>query len=141
MELMSIVARALDEMKSHGERDYPSEACGLLLGTVVDGLISIDESVAVRNLNRQRARDRYELDPRGHLDADRRARATGRDIVGIYHSHPDHPARPSEFDRDHGYPGWAYLIVSVGNGTAGEVGAFVLEEEGGGFQTVELLVA
>ena len=126
---VTISATALQVLRSHGERDYPHEACGLLLGNARNGSLSIDESFPVRNLNEERARDRYDLDPKGQLDADRRARATGRDVVGVYHSHPDHPAAPSETDRSHAYPEWVYLIVSVAGGRAAAVGAFVLGDD------------
>ena len=64
-------------------------------------------------MNRERAHDRFELDPRDLLSADLAARAEGREIVGIWHSHPDHPAEPSETDRLAAWPGWSYLIVQV----------------------------
>lgn len=135
---VTIAAPALASLRCHGERDYPNEACGLLLGTSGAAGVAIDESFPVRNLNEERARDRYDLDPRGQLEADRRARGSGRDVVGVYHSHPDHPALPSEFDRAHAYPGWVYVIVKVAGGVAAEAGAFVLGETDEAFAEVAL---
>ena len=76
-------------------------------------------AVQAKNLNRARARDRYELDPGDYVAADLTARAEGLSIVGIWHSHPDHPAEPSETDRrmateNGSLEGWSYLILSVG---------------------------
>lgn len=94
---------------------YPDETCGLLLGVRAGrGAAEVMEVVQARNLNRDRAGDRYELDPADFLAADARARNRGIDIVGIWHSHPEHPARPSETDRAGAWPGWSYVIVSVG---------------------------
>lgn len=133
---VGIGGEALAALRAHGQRDYPREACGLLLGRQLGAKLEIDESYAVKNLNQERSQDRYDLDQRGFLAADRKARTSGRDIVGIYHSHPDHPARPSEFDRTHGYPGWVYLIVQVVDGQPQDLGAFVLASDGERFDTV-----
>ena len=93
---------------------YPDETCGLLLGVRTGDAVEVRELVQARNLNRERARDRYELDPDDFLAADALARRQGIEIVGIWHSHPDHPARPSATDRDGAWGGWSYVIVSVG---------------------------
>jgi proteasome lid subunit RPN8/RPN11 len=92
---------------------YPEETCGLLLGhrNAVD--VEILDLVEVRNLDRERAHDRYELDPDGYVAADLEAREQGCEIVGIWHSHPDHPAKPSATDRERAWEGWSYLIASV----------------------------
>ena len=92
---------------------YPEETCGLLLGRQRDGRTETSRAMQARNLNRDRARDRYELDPEGFLAADLAAREAGLEIVGVWHSHPDHPAEPSETDRAAAWEGWSYLIVEV----------------------------
>ncbi len=92
---------------------YPEETCGLLLGRRNEDLVEVLELVQARNLNRERARDRYELDPDAFLAADTQARARGREVVGVWHSHPDHPARPSATDRARAWPDWSYVIASV----------------------------
>jgi proteasome lid subunit RPN8/RPN11 len=93
---------------------YPCETCGLLLGVRTGNAVEVKEVVQARNLNRERTRDRYELDPEDFLAADARARRLGIEIVGIWHSHPDHPACPSATDRTGAWAGWSYVIVSVG---------------------------
>ena len=95
-------------------KGYPEESCGLLIGTCGAGEHRVERAVEARNLNRERARDRYELDPVDHLRADEEARRAGLEVVGVWHSHPDHPARPSETDRLAAWEGWSYVIAAVG---------------------------
>lgn len=104
------VLEALDLAAAQG---YPYECCGLLLGLNADGVCRVTAMRQARNLNRERARDRYELDPADYMAAEREAKAQGLQIVGIWHTHPDHPAIPSETDRAAAWPGWSYLILSV----------------------------
>ena len=92
---------------------YPEETCGLLVGRNHLGRTEAARATVARNLNRERPRDRYELDPADFLAADRAAREAGLEIVGVWHSHPDHPAEPSETDRLAAWEGWSYLIVEV----------------------------
>jgi proteasome lid subunit RPN8/RPN11 len=92
---------------------YPQECCGLLLGRSQDGVVHVQEVLQARNANVERSHDRYELDAQDLLRADDEARARQLDIVGIWHTHPDHPARPSETDRAQAWNGWSYLILSV----------------------------
>ena len=95
---------------------YPSETCGILIGRCDDEEAEVEEVTAARNLNVERARDRYELDPAALLVADEAARNRGLEIIGVWHSHPDHPAVPSETDRAQAWRGWSYVIVSVSRG-------------------------
>lgn len=95
------------------EVSYPFEACGLMLGHAVAGQVVVEQVLHARNLNLGRLRDRYLLDPDDFLAADRVARAAGLEIVGIWHSHPDAPARPSSTDLERAWEGYSYLIVSV----------------------------
>ena len=80
--------------------------------------------------NTERARDRYLLDPADIVRADRDARARGLDIVGFWHSHPDHPARPSQFDTDHAWVDYVYVIVNTTAGGAGDLNGFTLDRRG-----------
>ena len=92
---------------------YPHETCGLMSGERGSGCLVIERVVQAKNLNRERAHDRYELDPLDFLAADTEARDLGLEVLGVWHSHPDHPARPSETDRAAAWPDWSYVIVSV----------------------------
>lgn len=92
---------------------YPRETCGVLTGRQFEGEVLVAGVVQARNLNYKRSNDRYELDPADFLAADQQARAQGLEIVGIWHSHPDHPACPSETDRQAAWDGYSYLIAAV----------------------------
>jgi len=102
-------------------RGYPDETCGLLVGTVEGGRVRVVRAEAAGNLDRERARDRYALDPGDFVRIDAAARADGLDIVGIWHSHPDHPARPSDTDLERAWNGYGYLIASVGRDGVREI--------------------
>jgi proteasome lid subunit RPN8/RPN11 len=92
---------------------YPSETCGLLLGRQNDLGARVCDVVVARNLNTDRSGDRFELDPRDFIKADQAAREAGLELVGVWHSHPDHPSRPSATDLELAWEGWSYLILSV----------------------------
>ena len=92
---------------------YPNECCGLLLGRTHEGVVRVEEVLQARNANAERRRDRYEIDPEDFLRADARSRERRLDIVGVWHTHPDHPALPSATDRERAWTGWSYLILSV----------------------------
>jgi proteasome lid subunit RPN8/RPN11 len=110
-----------EHLRAAVQAGYPRETCGLLIGRQDGGGTTVREVIRARNLCTARASDRYELDPKDFLAADREARAAGLEIVGIWHSHPDHPARPSETDRAGAWQGWSYLIASVTRDGVGEL--------------------
>lgn len=107
---------------------YPEETCGLLLGYRHGNIVEVLDLVQARNLNRERAQDRFELDPDGYLAADTQAREQSCEIVGIWHSHPDHPARPSATDRTRAWDGWSYVIVSVNRDGVADLRSWRLHE-------------
>ncbi len=121
----------------HAESGFPHEVCGVLIGA--DGMITHYREC--RNLNTERARDRYDLDPVSFKEADEWARGSGLEIVGIYHSHPDHPSIASETDRQRAWPEWVYMIFSINAGTYNDTRAWVLEDFDSGFieDAVELV--
>lgn len=112
----------LHAIRRHATEAYPEECCGVLLGTADDGEHRIHELIAARNEHEAANRhNRYLIPPETVLEAHKRARDQELDVVGYYHSHPDHPAEPSEFDREHAWPATSYVIVSVRNGEAQEL--------------------
>lgn len=140
--------RAEDERAiiDHAERAYPEECCGILVGRREarrdhEGG-TVERVIAGENTREPEAKhNRYEIDPRAILAAEREARADSLEIVGYYHSHPDHPAVPSEFDRDHAWPRTSYLIVSVHDGRAVDRRSWRLLDDRSGFAPEELAVA
>jgi proteasome lid subunit RPN8/RPN11 len=122
--VVKILKSAYDGIIKHAESGYPNEVCGVLIGKE-DRITSFKEC---RNLNRERARDRYELDPLSFREADDWARSNGMEILGIYHSHPDHPSRPSGFDRERAWPEWVYIILSIDVGKYNDGRAWILKD-------------
>lgn len=94
-------------------RRHPREACGLLIGRRTGSRVEIVEVREARNRAESRAHDRYELDPVDHLAAEEHAASLGLKVVGVWHSHPDRPALPSETDRRGAHANWSYVIVAV----------------------------
>jgi proteasome lid subunit RPN8/RPN11 len=121
--------RQVAAIRKHGEADYPHEACGLMGGKSEGERTIVLDLVALQNERSDSARNRYLIDP----DAFRRAQAKldreGLEIVGVYHSHPDHPAKPSDFDRDHAWPRLSYVIVAVAAGRAGDMKSWRLSDD------------
>ena len=116
-----------DEIRRHGEETYPYECCGVLLGTVDGDTRIVKASVRCHNMRRDSPKNRYEIDPVEVVRILRDARALGLDIVGFYHSHPDHPAGWSPTDLEEAYwLGCSYVITSVEDGKAQLTRSFAL---------------
>lgn len=116
------------EMEMLARRDYPRESCGLLLGRGRQGQ---EHMVLYQHPghNVANASGRYEIDPQEYLAAEIAAKSAGLRVVGVWHSHPDHPARPSPTDRSLAWPGWSYLIVSVTDGQVADLRSWRLDGE------------
>ena len=118
----------LEAVRSHGRVRYPEECCGFLLGHFdPEGrkvIVAAEPAENVRSENRER---RYTIAPEDYLVADREAQKQGLDIVGFYHSHPDHPARPSATDlAEATFPEFVYVIASINDGQPGDLTAWTL---------------
>jgi proteasome lid subunit RPN8/RPN11 len=126
----------LARIRAHGEAAYPEECCGVLIGreSADKSTASVDRIVAASNERADSRHNRYVISPQALLEAQREARASGLDIVGYYHSHPDHPARPSEFDREHAWPGTSYVIVSIEKGKAVDCRSWRLSDDRAAFE-------
>jgi proteasome lid subunit RPN8/RPN11 len=96
-------------IRAHGRETFPHECCGALLGR--DGVVR--EAFALANTTEEGPRRRFLVRPDDYRGAEKRAREIGLDLLGFYHSHPDHPARPSQYDLDHAWPSFSYVIVSI----------------------------
>jgi proteasome lid subunit RPN8/RPN11 len=130
---------AFEAIQAHGAEGYPNEICGIMLGPQGDHTVT--EVRRARNIIVERSRDRYEIDPLDHIRIQREADDAGLDIVGYYHSHPDHPARASVFDTERAWAGYVYVIVSIENGKPADANAFVAEKDGGPFHDEPLEVS
>ncbi len=121
----------------HLQTVYPAEGCGIVLGVWEETGARVMETIATANVwmpdsmaDTHSIHDRYEISPQEMLAAMKLARSKQWEIIGIYHSHPDHPARPSMCDRDLAWSQYIYVIVSIAQGTAAEMTAWQLDESG-----------
>ncbi|MCS6963242.1 M67 family metallopeptidase [Thermoflexus sp.] len=123
------------QIQAHVETGYPAEACGIFLGREAEGIKIVEQLRLVDNRWADPAEQthRFLIPPEEVLAAEREAAAAGLEILGFFHSHPDHPARPSNFDREHAWPWYAYLIVSVENGQATDWRVWELTEDRSAF--------
>ena len=129
------------QIRQHGAETYPNECCGALLGrdgvdgdstTVGGGQLPIREILALFPLVNRRddsPRNRFSVTAEDVRDAEKAAREKKLDVVGWYHSHPDHPARPSQYDREHAWPWYSYVIVSVAGGKPAEMTSWRLSDD------------
>ncbi len=128
------------EIAAHGERDYPYECCGLLLGSFAEGgLKAIAEVYPISNAREEEAkRNRFLIRPEELLRGERDAQQKGLEVVGFYHSHPDHPAIPSGYDLDHAWPVFSYIVVSIVAGAARDLRSWELEPDRSRFSEEEI---
>lgn len=136
-----IAGPVYQHMSDLADDAYPDEGCGVLVGRWAGDRVEILAATRGRNLNTERSRDRYVLDPADIVEADREARERGWDIVGFWHSHPDHPAQPSQFDTDHAWTDYVYIICRTTEEGTGDINAFALTADGGPFESLLLVVA
>ena len=116
---LEIASDLFDQIHTHGEQAYPGEGAGFLLGNANTDLRVVTALVTLPNAREESARhNRYLLTPQDMLGSEKEADKLGLDVIGVFHSHPDHPNQPSEFDRDWAMPWFSYIITSVNNGQA-----------------------
>jgi proteasome lid subunit RPN8/RPN11 len=123
-----ILSRALyDDLRAHGEATYPNECCGILLGHSDADALRVTQLLRAGNTRTDSAHNRYHIAPEELIAAQRQARNSGLDIVGFYHSHPDHPAQwsPTDFAEAHWF-GCAYVITAISRGHAIDTNSFLL---------------
>src|SRR5512134_2612416 len=103
-------------MRAHAAAAYPHECCGFLVGERSDGHAIVTDLVRASNAREDSPRNRYLIPPEEFARVLRDADRKGLDVLGFYHSHPDAPARPSEYDREHAWPAYAYFVLAVAAG-------------------------
>lgn len=124
--MLRLSADAREAIHAHGRETYPHECCGFMIGS--KGAVRTARRIhRLANQRTDRAHDRYEIDPLDWIRVDRTL-GDGEEVIGIYHSHPDHPSRPSEFDREHAHPYMSYLIVAVHQGEIESARSWELDE-------------
>jgi proteasome lid subunit RPN8/RPN11 len=125
------VARAI---RQHGQDTYPHECCGAMVGRNR----RVEAVVALPNTTEEGPRRRFLVRPSDYRLAEERAAALGGELLGFYHSHPDHPAQPSQYDLDHAWPNFAYVIVAVAGAVAEQMTVWWLKDDRTVFEKGEL---
>jgi proteasome lid subunit RPN8/RPN11 len=131
---LSLQAGVAEAIRAHGAETYPNECCGALYGR--DGVVTA--TYALPNTTEEGPRRRFLVRPQDYRDAEKRAAELKVDLLGFYHSHPDHPARPSQYDLDHAWPFFSYIIVAVRAGTPEDMTSWRLREDRSAFDEERL---
>lgn len=130
----------VEQITEHAERDYPYECGGMLIGRFEGAEKTVTETFSLKNEREDEARhNRVLILPKDVMRAERYARENNLDVVGYYHSHPDAPAVPSQYDLDHALPVWSYLIASVLKGTVADVRSWQMENDRSKFNEEEIV--
>ena len=140
---MQIDGTTLEAVYETLRAEYPDEGCGFLLGRARNAsppIVTDHLPVSNQRVHDDAATNRYLIAPHDFLSAEREARVRGAEIVGVYHSHPDAPARPSEYDREHAWPWYQYLIVSVAGRNVQEARVWTLADDRAAFDEGDLKV-
>ncbi len=142
--MLKITAAHLDDIRRHGEESYPDECCGILIGVFEGATRMVHATLRCRNATIESPRTHYHIDPREVIRAQRDVRERGLEVIGFYHSHPDHPAQwsPTDLAEAH-WIGCSYVITGLEDGRAGETNSFLLSgrlEEEKMFAPEELLI-
>ena len=118
-----------DAIRAHAREAYPHECCGALIGRER----AVRAAFALPNTTEEGPRRRFLVRPDDYRAAERHSQALGLDLLGFYHSHPDHPARPSQYDLDHAWPFFSYIIVSATADGTGALTSWRLREDRSAF--------
>jgi proteasome lid subunit RPN8/RPN11 len=140
--MIKLAAQQRNEIAAHGERDYPYECCGLLLGSFSgDGGGKIcTETYQISNAREEEAkRNRFLIRPEELMRGEKYAASKGLDVIGFYHSHPDDRAVPSKYDLDHAWPLYSYIVVAVKSGRAEDLFSWEMEPDRSRFNEEEIL--
>jgi proteasome lid subunit RPN8/RPN11 len=138
---INVSAEQLRAIEAHGESTYPNEGAGFLLGAIQNNAVQVAHLLPIDNKREVEAQyNRYELNPQDFARAEMEADKRGLSLVGVFHSHPDHPAQPSQFDRDHAWPNFVYLITSIQKGKAEITTAWQLRGDRAAFDEDKIIV-
>ena len=126
-------------MRAHGQRDYPFECCGLMLGRLESDAKQVLEIYPISNAREEEAkRNRFLIRPEELMRGEKYAREKGLDVVGFYHSHPDDVAVPSQYDLEHAWPTYSYIVMSVENGTPTDLRSWEMASDRSRFNEEEI---
>jgi proteasome lid subunit RPN8/RPN11 len=123
----------------HAREAYPEECAGALVGMDVGEMKIVVDVWRAENTHGEERSRRFLIDPSKIKEFEERARERDMDVLGFYHSHPDHPAEPSEYDREHAWPYYSYVIASVGESDVGELRSWVLNDNRSGYEEEQIV--
>jgi proteasome lid subunit RPN8/RPN11 len=139
--VISLNEQQFKKIEAAAEADYPAECCGLLVGLIEADNYMVTRVVPSLNIKAEQAKDRFEIDPQTHIDLERELRGASDQIIGHYHSHPDHPPNPSETDLKMAYgPALIWLIASVNDGKFADLKAHQINETTQQFEEITLSI-
>ena len=140
--MITLSEQRLNDIREHGQRDYPYECCGLLVGRFeIDGRKVVVETYAISNAREESAkRNRFLITPEELIRGERYAASKSMDVVGFYHSHPDCPAVPSQYDLEHAWPTYSYIIVSTSSEKSTDLFSWEQEPDRSRFNEEEIEV-
>jgi proteasome lid subunit RPN8/RPN11 len=138
--MVTLSHAALHKMKVHAMQTYPEECCGLLLGRIEGTTKKVFDLIEISNARQAQRTRRFLIAPEDYARAEQLAKEKAVELVGWYHSHPDHPAKPSMFDLEHALPIWSSVIVSVEQGQPANVTAWLLKDNRSEFEEEEIQV-
>jgi proteasome lid subunit RPN8/RPN11 len=140
--MITIGLEQLTRIREHGVRDYPYECCGLLLGQYEEDGKVVEETYPISNAREESAkRNRFLIEPEELMRGEKYARGKELEVVGFYHSHPDSAAAPSQYDLEHAWPTYSYIIVSTNAEKAGDLYSWEQEADRSRFNQEELRIA
>ena len=131
----------IEEIKQIAQKTYPHECCGVMVGSIENGVKTVTELIPAENQRTDSPANRYLITPDLLNELEKKLKGTDRAIVGFFPSHPDVPPPPSAYDQDHAWPWYSYVIVSVNRGQAGEIHNWKLRDDRSAFdaEKMELL--
>ena len=129
--MLHIAEELMVQIRAHGARQYPEEGAGLILGKHEDGSRTAERLIELKNSSQPDSRhNRYLIEAKDVLAGEYQAEKFGLDVIGVFHSHPDHPAQPSDFDLEWALPNFSYIITSISAGKAVSSRSWCLSDDG-----------
>ncbi|HEX3355809.1 MAG TPA: M67 family metallopeptidase [Tepidisphaeraceae bacterium] len=140
MSALHLRPEFVKQIEVEGSAAYPNECCGIMFGTDSGGKRIVQQLMPVKNdFESGEQYHRFSISPKQLMDAEKFASDTKQMVLGFYHSHPDHPARPSEYDREHAWPFYSYVIVAISKGEPVDMTSWLLQEETETFSRQEIV--
>ncbi|HSK99853.1 MAG TPA: M67 family metallopeptidase [Rubrobacteraceae bacterium] len=136
---LKMVPGDVDRIHEHANEAYPEECAGAIIGMDTGEMKIVVDVWRADNTHEEERSRRFLIEPLKIKEFEERAAERDVDVLGFYHSHPDHPAEPSEYDREHAWPGYSYVITSVGEDGVKEMRSWLLEHDRSGYQEEQIV--